>query len=111
MEMTFERVDDGRWYVVMPEYEGFQDDLEMVENADKMLDALTSDGLYVTLDISLEKPSDNDYFELALEAHDEDGAFYNVEGCDRFSGTIWLCNVVHEIFEDHPQRIFCSINE
>ncbi len=39
MEINFDRYDDGRWYVVFPEYEGGHEDLEMVEGADKMLDA------------------------------------------------------------------------
>lgn len=36
MKFDFECL-DGRWYVVYPEYEGPFEDLEMVENADKML--------------------------------------------------------------------------
>lgn len=56
MEISFERFENGRWYVVFPEYEGDQEDLEMVEGADKMLDALSSDGLYSTLNVELEEP-------------------------------------------------------
>ncbi len=111
MEISFECYEDGRWYVIFPEYEGDHDDLEMVEGADKMLDALTEDGLYVTLSVEREEPSDGDYFTLEIEAHDEDGAFYNVKNCKQFEGTVWLCNVVHEFFGDHPERIYCSVIE
>ena len=106
MQLSFECFEDGRWFVVFPEYEGPQEDLEMVEGADKMLDALTTDGLMVELDISLEEPSDRDYFILELEGHDEDGAFYNVIDCPQFTGNIWLCNVVHDLFEEHPERFY-----
>jgi hypothetical protein len=45
---------DGRWFVVLPDYDGPQEDLEMVDGADEFLDVLTTDGLYVNLRISLE---------------------------------------------------------
>ena len=111
MELNFERLEDGRWYVVFPEYEGPQDDLEMVENADKMLDALTTDGIYATLEISEEERHGDEWFELEMEAHDPDGAHYNVKGCDKFEGIIWLCNVTHEFFEDHPEKLYVKVIE
>lgn len=111
MRLTFEHLENGRWYVVLPEYPGDFDDLEMVENSDNMLDALTEDGLYVTLDVDLDKPDSPDCFRLDIEAHDEDGAFYDVKDCDRFSGIIWLCNVVHDVFGDHPETIYCTVVE
>ena len=111
MELSFEKFEDGRWFVVLPNYEGPFEDLEMVENADKMLDALTSDGLYVTLDVLNEEPTQDNYFSLDMEAHDEDGAHYNVINCNQFQGTIWLCNVVHEVFGEHPERLYCKVIE
>lgn len=111
MEMTFERWEDGRWFVVLPEYEGDQMDLEMVENADNMINALSTDGLYSTLDISTEEPADGDWFTLEIVGHDDDGAHYEVMGCDRFSGIVWLCNVVHFVFGEHPDRIYISVVE
>ena len=38
MELTFEKWEDGRWFVVLPDYDGPQEDLEMVDGADKFLD-------------------------------------------------------------------------
>lgn len=107
MELSFERFADGRWYVVFPEYDGPQDDLEMVEGADKMLDALTTDNLYVTLNVSLDDPGLD--FTLELKSHDDFGAYYNVYNCPVFEGTVWLCNVAHEFFGEHPEEIHCSI--
>ena len=109
MELSFERVENGRWYVVFPDYDGSFEDLEMMENADKMLDALTSDGMYVTLEATEEQPVHDQYFTLEIEAHDLDGAHYNVCNCDRFSGIIWLCNVTHEFFGEHPEKIYCTV--
>lgn len=109
MELTFECVDNGRWYVVLPEYEGDPEDLEMVEGADKMLDALTEDGLYVTLMVDLEEPSDGEYFTLEMKSHDDYGGYYNVKNCQQFSNMVWLCNVVHFVFGEHPEAIYCSV--
>ena len=57
MELTFEKWEDGRWFVVLPDYDGNQEDLEMIDGADKLLDVLTTDGLYVNLKVSLEEDS------------------------------------------------------
>lgn len=45
MDLTFEKWEDGRWFVVLPDYDGDQEDLEMVDGADKFLDVLTTDGV------------------------------------------------------------------
>lgn len=111
MELTFECTENGRWYVVLPDYEGDQEDLEMVDGADKMLEALTDDGLYVTLTVDIEEPVDTEYFTLEMESHDDCGGFYNVRNCPRFSDMVWLCNVVHFVFGEHPETIYCSVVE
>lgn len=108
MEIDFERFDDGSWYVIFPEYEGDQDDLEMVNGADKMLDALTEDNLYVSLNVS----TVDEFmfpFILELQSHDAYGAYYNVIDCPEYNGTIWLCNVTHDFFGEHPEKLYCSI--
>ncbi|MDE5874142.1 MAG: hypothetical protein K2M10_05010 [Muribaculaceae bacterium] len=109
MELTFERWENGQWFVVLPEYDGPQEDLEMVENADNMLAALSDDGLYVTLKVNTEIPLEGYEFSLDLEAHDEIGAHYRVNQCERFEGVVWLCNVVHDVFGEHPEKIYCSL--
>ena len=108
MEITFEKWEDGRWFVVLPEYDGDQEDLEMVDGADEFLDVLTTDGLYVTLDVSLEENPDK--YLLKLVAHDEIGGTYEVVNHGRFiKKDIWLCNVVHNIFGEHPEYIYFEV--
>lgn len=106
----FGREPGSRWHIDMP-WDGNRANLEMVEGADRMLDALSSDRPYSTLNVELEEPEDGEYFTMEMEAHDEDGAFYNVKECLQFEGTVWLCNVVHEFFGNHPERIYCSVIE
>ena len=76
MELTFEKWEDGRWFVVLPDYDGDQEDLEMVDGADKFLDVLTTDNLYVNLRISLEY--DPDMYHLHLFKHYELCGTYEV---------------------------------
>ena len=105
MELTFEKWEDGRWFVVLPDYDGDQEDLEMIDGADKLLDTLTTDGLYVTLNVSLDNPN-NDMYILRLVKHDETGATYEVVNHGRFRDDVWLCNVVHYLFGEHPEIIY-----
>ena len=105
MELTFEKWEDGRWFVVLPEYDGDQEDLEMVDGADALLDYLTEDGLYVTVDVSLEDVEEQ-FIQLRLVAHDEIGGTYQVENLEGFRQDIWLCNVVHFVYGEHPEVIY-----
>ena len=105
MELTFEKWEDGRWFVVLPNYDGDQEDLEMVDGADTFLDFLTEDGLYVTVDVNLEDSGD-DSIILRLVAHDEIGGTYQVENLSEYEHDVWLCNVVHFLFGEHPEIIY-----
>jgi len=108
MELTFEKWEDGRWFVVLPDYDGDQEDLEMVDGADVFLDYLTEDGLYVTVDVSLEDTED-DAIILKLAAHDAIGGTYEVENLPEFKYDVWLCNVVHFLFGEHPDMIYFKV--
>ena len=104
MELTFEKWEDGRWFVVLPDYDGDQEDLEMVDGADEFLDFLTTDGLYVSVSVSLDEHSD--WITLRLVAHDVIGGTYQVENLEGFNQDVWLCNVVHYLFGEHPENIW-----
>ena len=94
MELSFEKWENGRWFVVLPDYDGDQEDLEMVDGADTLLDFLTTDGLYVTVKVSLEEKAGYSVL-LNLVAHDMIGGTYQVENLEGFNQDVWLCNVVH----------------
>lgn len=108
MELTFEKWEDGRWFVVLPDYDGDQEDLEMVDGADKLLDHLTTDGLYVTIDASLDDNKINPIL-LELVAHDEMGGTYHTDNLLGFNEDIWLCNVMHFLFGEHPEEIYFRV--
>jgi hypothetical protein len=107
MEITFEKWEDGRWFVILPEWDGLQEDLEMVDGADTFLDFLTTDGLYVTLDVSLDEFPGYSFLELV--GHDALGGTYQVRNVVGFDHEVWLCNVVHFLFGEHPENIYFKV--
>jgi len=109
MELSFEKWDDGKWYVVLPEWDGLQEDLEMVDGADTLLDFLTTDGIYVTLEVSLDEQDGWPFLELV--DHNAFGGTYKVHNVERFYQEAWLCNVVHFIFDEHPEYIYFKVVE
>lgn len=107
MELSFEKWEDGRWFVILPDYDGDQEDLEMVDGADTLLDFLTTDGLYITVEVSLEEREE--WPSLSLVAHDEIGGTYQVKNLEGFCQDVWLCNVVHKVFGEHPECLYCKV--
>ncbi len=105
--LTFEKWDNGKWFVIYPDYEGLQEDLEMVDGADTLLEYLTTDGMYVSLMADTE--SHSNWACLQLTEHDELGGTYEVLGVDGFDESVWLCNVVHAVFGEHPEAIFFKV--
>ena len=108
MELSFEKWEDGRWFVVLPDYDGDQEDLEMVDGADTLLDFLSTDGLYVMVNVSLEEKAGYSV-QLNLVAHDVIGGTYHVQNLEGFNQDVWLCNVVHYLFGEHPETIYFII--
>ena len=108
MELSFEKWKNGLWFIILPDYVGDQEDLEMVEGADTLLDFLTTDGLYVTVEVSLDEIKGYPII-LNLVSHDVIGGSYQVENLDGFSQNVWLCNVVHYLFGEHPEQIYFKI--
>ena len=80
----------------------------MVDGADELLDYLTTDGMYVTIDVSLEDNKINPIL-LELVAHDEIGGTYHTDNLRHFTRDIWLCNVVHYLFGEHPDNIYIKV--
>lgn len=80
----------------------------MVDGADAFLDYLPEDGLYVTINVSLEDTED-DAINLKLAAHDSIGGTYEVENLPEFKYDVWLCNVVHYLFGEHPDMIYFKV--
>jgi hypothetical protein len=103
-KITFVKEEDHRWFVVLPEWEGDKDDLEMILGADTMLDVLADGNTIVDLLIS-DEPF-NHKFELKFVREDLGGSFYQVG--EPVSMEIWLCEIVKFVFGEFPKTIYGS---
>ena len=53
--------------------------------------------------------TEDDAIILKLVAHDSIGGTYEVENLPEFKYDVWLCNVVHFLFGEHPDMIYLKI--
>ena len=101
----FEREEDNKWYVVLPEWEGDHAELEMVCGADQMLDIFAQGENEVYLSISLE-PTENGIL-LEFDLDEAEGGWYNLKS-DLFEFPIWLCHVTKFVFGYLPEKMWIN---
>ena len=104
---------DGKWYADIPNHT--LEENEMVMGADIALDFLSKDGDEVFLTVSDTKPEEVVPLSFHIKEHDDDGAYYTANGklvldfMTTFSDiepVIWICNVTHDVFGEHPDDIY-----
>lgn len=109
MKIDFVKEDDGKWYAVVPDWPYAHEELEMVEGADELLDCLTLDDKLVSLEVYTEEPTSSEYYTFVLTEHDDYGGTYTSTNCS--VPKIWLCNVMHFVFDgEHPESLYIMIN-
>jgi hypothetical protein len=106
--LDFIKEDTGRWYVVLPEWAGQKEALEMVLGADTLLDIAAGNKCKsVRLNISEKQFDGSD--ELLLTKIDKiEGAFYRLT---EFEGKnidldMWLCDVTKFVMGGFPEKIY-----
>ena len=97
---------DNKWYADLPNHS--LEDNEMVMGADLALEFLSEGKDEVTLTIADECPEDNAVITLTLKEHDEEGGYYTVDGMTiaESGHEVWVCNVTHDVFGEHPENIY-----
>ena len=77
----------------------------MVMGSDTALDALSQGKNEIILEVSDEFMS-NYIYHFTITEHDDDGAYYQLQdNCDILE-PIWICNVTHDVFGEHPNNIY-----
>lgn len=97
-------LDENKWYVVLPEWKGERDELEMVLGADTMLDIISQGETTVTLTIS-ETLLDEYRFALHYKEDESGGAMYLLVS-DRYEFDVWLCHVTKFVYGYLPKSLY-----
>lgn len=95
--------EDGNWYADIPNHT--KEENQMVMGSDDALDFLSDGGDKIELTLS-----DEETFDFIVHfnrtEHDEDGAYYQACGNYDMLYPIWICNVTHDVFGEHPKDIY-----
>lgn len=103
----FEKEQDNKWYVVLPEWTGCKEELEMVRGADTMLDILAQGESETSLIIS-EDYFENSSFTLTFDKEEDEGGWYRLKG-KLFEFDVWLCHVTKFVFGGYlPDKLYCN---
>ena len=110
---------DNKWYADIPNHT--LEDNEMVMGADIALDYVSEGKDEIFITITDEYPGWNVPLVFTKKEHDDEGAYYDVSGImlvniiEEFGGMfvgskpeIWICNVTHDVFGEHPDKIYVT---
>ena len=112
MVLKFNKTQESRWYIDLPEWPGDLAELEMVAGADLLLDLLSGySKLCVELEVSTEELPDCGCLNLLSVGKDlvHDGAYYalaNLRSGIVTNFNIWLCPVTLFVLGEYPHQIF-----
>lgn len=95
--------ENDKWYADVPGVS--KEDNEMVFGSDIFLEKISNGEPQVIIEFS-NSDEDDAIYAFRMTEHDEYGASY----CDIHNEEepIWLCNVAHEVFIEHPAEIFIT---
>ena len=112
---------DDKWYADIPNHT--LEENEMVMGADIALEYLAEGRTELFITLADEYHGWNVPFELKRKDHDNEGAYYTVSGLlfmdfieklqnmslyGRFEPEVWICNVTHDVFGEHPEHIYIT---
>jgi hypothetical protein len=98
----------NNWFVLLPDYKGKVEDLEMVCGADVLIEHLSKGEPIVKVLVSDEQLFSEDNYELNLVSVDGYGGTYKITLKDIVE-EIWLCNVTKEVLGNFPGTIFFHV--
>lgn len=104
--LNFNKESDGRWYIVLDEWEGDHSELEMVSGADTLLDILSAGKDFVSILISEEKSDiENPRFILNYVKDSGGGGIYRLDS-ETYNFDIWLCHVTKFVYGYLPKTLY-----
>jgi hypothetical protein len=112
MRLEFEKEESGKWYIVLPNWEGAKYDLEMVMGADIMLDKLSEGKNNIVLDVFEESFDNAIHLKLVKEcSKNVGGGDYILEkyNGEEINLDVWLCDVTRFVFGYMPKDVYFKI--
>lgn len=94
---------NGRWYADIPNHT--LEDNEMIMGSEVLLEKFANGSNEVTVKVS-DKPVPDYLIRMYQTEHDSDGAWYQLVVMSYESEQIWICNVTHDVFGEHPEQIY-----
>ncbi len=94
---------NGRWYADMPNHT--LEENEMVMGSEVLLENFANGSNEVTVKVS-DNPVPDYLIRMYRTEHDSDGAWYQLVAMSYESEQIWICNVTHDVFGEHPEEIY-----
>lgn len=109
-KLAFKKNQKGEWHVLLPEWKGDPEDLQLVQGADQWLELLSDKGTSVKLWLADKQFGEAEILTLlhVREPNLGGGGDYYLESYqDRKIGLkLWLCEVTRFVFNNLPQRIY-----
>lgn len=94
---------NGRWYADIPNHT--LEDNEMIMGSEVLLEKFANGSNDVTVKVS-DKPVPDYLIRMYRTEHDSDGAWYQLVVMSYESEQIWICNVTHDVFGEHPEDLY-----
>ena len=104
--LKFNKEENNRWYIDLPEWGGSHSNLEMVAGADDLLDFLGGNPVIISCITSKENEDIEGY--IKLERTDwglTSGAYYSVN-YDGINRKLWLCPVTLYVMGEYPEYLY-----
>lgn len=101
-EIKFFRL-NGRWYADIQNHT--LEDNEMIMGSEVLLEKFANGSDEVTVKVS-DKPIPDYLIRMYRTEHDSDGAWYQLVVMSYESEQIWICNVTHDVFGEHPEDLY-----
>ncbi|RZL46708.1 MAG: hypothetical protein EOP00_14155 [Pedobacter sp.] len=109
-QFKFYKKPSGEWWLILPEWKGDPDDLQMIEGADKWLELMAKGKKEIGLEMS-DKPYSGAEVLTLLRIREENlggGGIYYLEtyGSEKVKLKLWLCEVTSFVFDCIPQKLY-----
>lgn len=107
-KLLFEKDPDDKWYVILPEFQGDREELQMVSGADTMLEMFANGEPIVSIIVSDEPLGEGDMLNFIRYTPISGGAdylLYKHEG-EIVNLDVWLCDVTLQVFNSFPSVIY-----